>query len=175
MLRLRPYKPCDAQRITGWIKDEYGFRQWCADCYERYPVTPEDMNRRYDSERGSDGVWAMTAFDENGPAGHLIMRFPGDDRDTLRFGFVIVDDRRRGVGLGREMLSLAIRFAFEFVRVERITLGVFGNNPRARRCYEACGFRAVERSEKEYYNCLGELWECVEMELTRKNFSCAAD
>ena len=81
MLRLRPYKPCDAQRITDWITDEYGFRQWCADCYERYPISPEDMNRRYDSERDSDGSWAMTAFDEGGPAGHphnaLSGRAPG--------------------------------------------------------------------------------------------------
>ena len=170
MLRLRPYKPCDAQRITDWITDEYGFRQWCADCYERYPISPEDMNRRYDSERDSDGSWAMTAFDEGGPAGHLIMRYPDERRDTLRFGFVIVDDKRRGMGLGREMLALAIKFAFEMVGVERITLGVFANNTRARRCYEACGFRAVERPEREYYICLGERWDCVEMELRREEY-----
>ena len=98
------------------------------------------------------------------------MRYPDERRDTLRFGFVIVDDKRRGMGLGRELLALAIRFAFEMVGVERITLGVFANNTRARRCYEACGFRAVERPEREYYICFGERWDCVEMELRREEY-----
>lgn len=43
-LTLRPYKPSDAVVITSWLKSEYLMRQWCADRYERYPVTPEDMN-----------------------------------------------------------------------------------------------------------------------------------
>ena len=30
--------------IASWLKNEYLMRQWCADRYERYPVTPEDMN-----------------------------------------------------------------------------------------------------------------------------------
>ena len=43
-LTLRPYQPSDAAVITSWLKSEYLMRQWCADRYERYPVTPEDMN-----------------------------------------------------------------------------------------------------------------------------------
>ena len=36
MLRLRPYKKCDAKYIVSWIKDEISFRKWCADRYESY-------------------------------------------------------------------------------------------------------------------------------------------
>lgn len=43
-LTLRPYLPTDANVITTWLKSEYLMRQWCADRYERYPVTPDDMN-----------------------------------------------------------------------------------------------------------------------------------
>lgn len=43
-LILRPITPSDAAVITSWLKSEYLMRQWCADRYERYPVTPEDMN-----------------------------------------------------------------------------------------------------------------------------------
>ncbi len=39
--------------ITLWLKSEYLMRQWCADRYERYPVTPEDMNAYH--ERNIDG------------------------------------------------------------------------------------------------------------------------
>ncbi len=43
-LTLRSYQPSDAAVITSWLKNEYLMRQWDADRYERYPVTPEDMN-----------------------------------------------------------------------------------------------------------------------------------
>lgn len=52
-LTLRPYKPSDAAVITSWLKSEYLMRQWCADRYERYPVTSEEMNAYH--ERYIDG------------------------------------------------------------------------------------------------------------------------
>ena len=54
MLRLRPYKSCDAKYIVSWIKDEISFRKWCADRYEHYPITGEDMNQYYESFKEDD-------------------------------------------------------------------------------------------------------------------------
>lgn len=162
MLKLRPYKPCDAAKILTWIKNEREFRLWTADRYDHYPITPEDMNRHYDSFRGSDAFWAMTAYDESGPAGHLIMRFTDEEQKQLRFGFIIVDASRRGQHVGSKMLRLAIRYAAEFLGVERITLGVFENNPAARRCYRSVGFR--EAAEPHWHELMGEQWKCVELE-----------
>ena len=33
-MRLRPYKPSDAQTILSWVRDEETFRRWVTD---RYP------------------------------------------------------------------------------------------------------------------------------------------
>lgn len=169
MLRLRPYKPCDARTITKWIKSEYAFRQWCADRYERYPITPEDMNAYYDGERDSERSWAMTAFDDTGVVGHLTMRFPQDNQEELRLGFVIVDDQRRGKGYGKELVSLAVQYAFDFVKVEKVSLGVFESNESAIHCYRSCGFREIPLEQRERYLCMGETWSCIEMERTRQN------
>lgn len=49
----------------------------------------------------------------------------------LRLGFVIVDDTKRGKGYGKEMLSLAVKYAFEIFKAEKLTIGVFANNPSA--------------------------------------------
>ncbi len=46
-LRLRPYKKCDAKFIVKWSKDEVAFRNWCSDRWQTYPITAEDMNRKY--------------------------------------------------------------------------------------------------------------------------------
>ena len=168
MLRLRPYKACDAQIITKWLKKEYAFHQWSADRYEKYPITLDDMNLYYDKDKHNDKIWGMTAFDDTGIIGHLTMRFPDEHNlKEIRLGFVIVDNKKRGKGYGKEMLTLAIQYAFDFVKVSKISLVVFQNNINAIECYKACGFRTVELQEVESYHCMGKVWKCTEMELTK--------
>ena len=169
ILRLRPYKACDAQVITTWLKNEYAFRQWSADRYERYPITPEDMNLYYDKDRNNAGIWGMTAFCDTGVIGHFTMRYPDENSlDEIRLGFVIVDDKERGKGYGKEMVSLAVRYGFEFVGAKKISLGVFENNIAAISCYRACGFKEVKTEIPESYRCMGEVWNCIEMESVRE-------
>ena len=71
-------------------------RKWCADRYERYPVTPDDMNFYY--ERYIDGkhTCALTMVDGDNIVGYITLRIPSDDTTERRLGFVIVDDARRG-------------------------------------------------------------------------------
>lgn len=168
MLRFRPYKSCDAAAIVSWIGGERDFRKWCADRFDSYPITAEDLNRHYDSFADSDSFFPMTAEDENGPVGHLIMRFADKEKSVVRFGFVIVDNRRRGQGYGKRMLQMAASFAFDDLKAEKITLGVFENNPAARFCYLTAGFRDVVRETNEYYHILDENWKCLEMEMTSR-------
>ena len=166
MLRLRPYKNCDAKEIVSWIKDEVSFRKWCADRYESYPITADDINQQYAGCAEVDDFYEMTAFDETGVVGHLIMRFIDEKKAILRFGFVIVDDKKRGKGYGKEMLSLALKYAFEILKVEKVTLGVFENNEAALYCYQAVGFKLIQLDEVETYHVMGEDWNCLELECT---------
>lgn len=167
MLRLRPYKNCDAKYIVSWIKDEVSFRKWCADRFEKYPITPDELNEQYDSLKDADHFYEMTAFDESGVVGHFIMRFVDEEKTILRFGFIIVDDTKRGKGYGKEMLTLALKYAFDLLKVRKVTLGVFENNEAAYYCYKSVGFKDVELSKKEHYRVLGEEWNCLELEISR--------
>lgn len=171
MLGLRPYKKCDAEYIVSWIKDEVSFRKWSADRYDKYPISAEDINNYYSSCDNSDSFWEMTAFDESGVVGHLIMRFTDAEKKILRFGFIIVDDSMRGMGYGKEMLQLAAKYAFEILKVQKITLGVFENNPSAYHCYKAVGFKDVALESPEYYHILGENWKYLELELDNRQLS----
>lgn len=163
-ISIRPYQPSDAAVITSWLKSEYLMRQWCADRYAHYPVTPEDMNtyhKRYiDGQRSR----ALTMVDGNDIVGYITLRTPADDSTEQRLGFVIVDDSKRGRGLGKTLVSMAVRYAFETLGAMKVSLGVFENNPSAIHCYEAAGFHQVSRPETESYKCLGETWNCIEME-----------
>lgn len=99
-LQLRPYQPSDAAVIASWLKTEYLIRQWCADRYERYPVTPEDINIYH--ERNIDGQQsrALTMTDGDDIVGYITLRTPADNPTEQRLGFVIVDDSKRGCGYG---------------------------------------------------------------------------
>lgn len=168
-LRLRPYKKSDAKIITGWIRDEESLRKWSSDRYETFPVTETDMNHKYlecnGDCRNPDDFYPMTAFDDSGIVGHLIMRFTDEEKRILRFGFVIVDDSKRGRGYGKKMLILALKFAFEILKVRKVTLGVFENNPSAYYCYKAAGFKECSMEQAVYHDISGERWKCIEMEI----------
>ena len=164
-LSLPPYRPSDAAVITSWLKNEYLMRQWCADRYERYPITPDDMNSYH--EQYIDGLHsrALTMVDDNDKiTGYITLRIPADDSSEQRIGFIIVDDSRRGHGLGKALVRMAVGYAFDTLGATKVSLGVFDNNPSAIRCYEAAGFEQVDKPEKECYQCLGETWKCIEME-----------
>lgn len=172
MLRLRPYKPNDAQTIVKWAKDEITFRKWSSDRYPYFPITAEDINKKYIDENGEckdpENFYPFTAFDESGICGHMIMRFTDDLKKVIRFGYIIIDDTRRGNGLGKELLSLATKYAFEIIKAEKITLGVFDNNINAEKCYSTFGFEFTgDYTEVKINN---EIWKFREMELTKEKY-----
>ena len=174
MLKLRPYKACDAETIISWCKDEVSFRKWTSDRYDKYPITADDMNHKYIDLNGdcpdADNFYAMTAFDESGVVGSIILRYTDEARSVVRLGFVIVDDSKRGKGYGKGMIALALKYAFELLGAEKVTIGVFDNNALAFNCYKSAGFSVVETGGKATCDILGEEWSIVELEMTRDSY-----
>ena len=111
----------------------------------------------------------MTALDEQGLAGHFILRYQFGDPRQLRIGWVLVDDKRRGQGLGERMLSLGLQYAFAFLGAERVTIGVFETNERAWRCYTALGFRETPAADT-VMTVAGEPRRVRELVLTREEY-----
>lgn len=168
ILTLRPYQPSDAAVITSWLKSECLMRQWCANRYERYPVTTEDMNTYYERYIDGQQSHALTMTDGDDIVGYITLRTPANDSTEQRLGFVIVDASKRGCGFGKALVSMAVKYAYEELGATKVSLGVFENNPSAIHCYEAAGFHRVSRPESESYQCLGETWNCIEMEQHKK-------
>ena len=137
LLRLRKFHPDDANIIAGWLKSEYQMRQWCADRYSRYPVTADDINSHHDKYIDGHSSIALTMVDAAEVIGYITLRKP----------------------------TPAIDYAHKELGATKVSLGVFENNPSAIHCYEAAGLKQVQREETESYTCLGEIWNCIEMEL----------
>lgn len=167
MLKLRPYKKEDAKSVLSWIDNETAFRKWSADRYGEYPITAEDMNDYY-AENGNYIIF--TAIDDDEIAGHMIMRYIDESKEIIRFGFIIVDSKKRGKGYGKQMLTLALKYAFDELNVQRVSIGVFENNPAAVHCYTSLGFKHIE-SKDECVDIMGEKWKCLELEMSREDYA----
>ena len=159
-MTLRPFKPNDAETILGWCKDKHAFRLWSADRYKDFPAQPEEMTSQYDD---GQNMHPLTAVVDDKIIGHILLRNPSEDKSVIRFGFVIVDDKLRGKGYGKEMLRQAIRKAREEYDAKKITLGVFDNNPSAFHCYKSVGFTITGT---DAYLIDGEEWAGKEMEFS---------
>ena len=168
-MKLRPYKPADAGTILSWVRDEETFRRWITDRYPHYPITPAEMNEKYFDHNGDcpepDNFYPFCACDETGLVGHMILRYTDEQKETVRFGYVIVDDSRRGAGIGKRMLRMAVRYAADFLKAKKLTIGVLENNPGAYRCYLGVGFHEVPQAEPVYYELLGQRVKCIELEM----------
>ena len=170
MIHLRPYKPSDAWKLVEWWEhtEEEVFMEWSAGKFS-YPLTIEQLDGYFEvwGLQNEDG-WMMTALDRQGePAGHLLMRLADYAANTIRFGFVVIKPGLRGKGIGREMLSQALAFAFDILGMERVTLGVFSENERARHCYESLGFVQKEYVPG-YMEYKGKMYGVCEMEVQNK-------
>jgi len=163
MMELRPFRPEDAEIIIGWTDNEPDFRRWSADRYDHYPIKAEDMVSAYEAASGSGRFSAYTAVEDGEVVGHMIIRYPDEDMKAARFGFIIVDPKKRRRGLGRKMIGLAKDTAREKDGAVIATLGVFANNEPAYRCYLAAGFSEVPDIKEEYYHIFDEDWLCIEM------------
>jgi RimJ/RimL family protein N-acetyltransferase len=157
-MTLRPFVTNDAARILSWCKDKHAFRLWSADRYKDFPTKPEEMMRQYKG----DNMYPLTAIVGDEIVGHILLRYPSEDKNVIRFGFVIVDDSKRGKGYGKQMLRLAIDYAQQELGAKRITLGVFCDNLSAVACYKSVGFRIIGMDS---YVIDGEKWKEFEMEL----------
>ena len=52
MLRLRPYKNCDAEKISEWIKDKDVFVKWGGDHFGEFPITGGIIDDKYRQSNG---------------------------------------------------------------------------------------------------------------------------
>lgn len=142
-MKLRKYRTEDAISICNWVGDEIAFYEWSAGVLGEYPITADRYDLRMQESLAAGRFVAMTyADEEDRPAGHLIIRYPDPADDTLvRFGFVIIDPKMRGRGLGHELLDAACDYARDKLKSSRVTLAVFTRNEKAMQCYTSAGFR----------------------------------
>lgn len=167
MMRLRPYKPSDAKALLSWLKEERTVELWKADRF-CWPLMMEQVEQYWNDFLEDSHAFLFTALDESGqPVGHFSFRNADYEKNCIHMGFIVVDPETRGKGYGRQMVFLALSYAFEILGMDKVTLGVFDCNEAAKRCYTSAGFKEINREHKrvQFYD---ENWEYFYMAAVRK-------
>ena len=171
MLRLRPYKSCDSEKIASWLMDEEIFDMWGGERFGSFPIDGKIIDRKYTEQNGDcsepDNFYPMTAYDESGEVGHFIMRYLNGDKRVIRFGWIVVDASKRGMGYGKRMLELGLKYAFEILKAKTVTLGVCECNTAAYNCYRSVGFKESECISTHNMTVKGRTVRVIELEMSK--------
>lgn len=139
-MRIRPYIMCnDFAEIKNWITDEKTHAMWCANLIN-YPIEKDNFSKvmKEISERFVDSPYVATS-DEGELIGFFCYSVDLSNNEGM-LKFIMNNPQYRGKGYGKEMLQLAVKYAFEITDVQAVQLNVFPENVRAKRCYESVGF-----------------------------------
>lgn len=165
-MRIRPYIPSkDYEYISKWIDNERTHAFWCANLLP-YPITRNSFHNLLKRNAMDWTDSAYVATENNGqPIGFFCYSVnPTDNIGFLKF--VIVDPSKRGKGYGKEMLKLALRYAFQITGAAAVQLNVFIENATAKQCYEKVGF-AERKFEKDVFPYKDELWSRYNMIISK--------
>ena len=82
---------------------------------------------------------------------------------------VVLKPECQGRGYGTEAVRLMLRYAFDYLNLERVALAVQADNPRAIRAYEKAGFVHEGRLRREVYRA-GKYVDVLMMGILREEF-----
>ncbi|WP_269089196.1 GNAT family N-acetyltransferase [Pradoshia eiseniae] len=136
---MKPFKEDAFPLLMKWIESEEQVTLWSGSTFT-FPLTEKQLIA-YQADKSQI---AFSAFsNETGECiGHIAIGRINNRHQSARIGKVLIGDpAMRGKGFGEEMVREAVRFAFQHLRVHKITLGVYEQNARAIACYERIGFK----------------------------------
>lgn len=133
-LRLTAFEARYARRVLSWVcgpREAY----WLAP-RTRPPLTVDKVLSW--SVRGRNPLM-LIAPGETEPLAYGEINVLNEKRREYWLGHLIVDPRRRGCGLGRQLTRELLRRAFHRHAAQRVSLVVFADNAAAIGCYRTVG------------------------------------
>lgn len=158
-----------AKAFARWSRDsEYRRLQ---DSEPAFPIGVAEAREQYaDDTPSANGFrFAIRTLEPDRLIGFLGLWLNWPHRDAW-LGIGIGDRADWGKGYGSDALRLALRYAFDELNLQRVSLTVLGANPRAHRAYEKAGFVVEGRARRQsrydgqrvdevYMGILREEWE----------------
>ncbi|MEX0682046.1 MAG: GNAT family protein [Dehalococcoidia bacterium] len=168
LVRLRALELADAERAYRWINDREVTRYLMA----RYPLSMENEKEWAEAASKRTGFSDLGLAIETKDGVHIgtcgLHRGRNEDRHA-ELGIMIGEKEYWNRGFGTDAILTLVRFAFEQMNLNKVTLGVMGFNDRAQAVYARVGFIEEGRSREDYYQD-GRYWDVIRMSILRREF-----
>ena len=161
-MQLRPYSSYhDASIICKWSNEERTHMLWCANRFS-FPLSQNNFDEvLFENER----EWKDCAFVATDESGEVVGFFCYSLNQENKVGFlkfVQISPEHRGLGYGKQMIDLALKYAKDISGAESVQLNVFDVNTTAFQCYQKCGFIEHTRTP-EAFTYKNEKWGRIHM------------
>ena len=160
-MRLRETRPADLDIILSWVTSEADMVLWSGRTLT-WPLDRGQLETYLHNDRRR--YWTGLHPNSGEPVGHASL-LVDDEARMMRLGCILLDPTARGRGLGRDLITAAVRVGFAATELPAMRLGVYAHNVSARRVYESLGFQTTGRVRSTEVS--GKPWHAVEMERPR--------
>ena len=136
---LRPITSADTPLIVKWRNNPSVMRNFIF----RETFTEEMHNRWLETKVNTGDVVQYIIVDRQTdlPVGSVYLRDVDHVHSSSEYGIFIGEDDARGKGLGSETARLFLDFAFDVLKLHRVSLRVLAGNDGAERSYVKAGFK----------------------------------
>jgi RimJ/RimL family protein N-acetyltransferase len=139
---LRPFEPSDAELYRRWRADADPMA--LAGWHDRAPMSLAQVEHRIMKmiqEPSEDFITFLICLAEDDrPVGEVMLADLDRRNGSAQLGIFIGAASDWGKGYGTDAVNAIVDFGFAELRLERIWLNVWTENPRARRAYQKAGF-----------------------------------
>ena len=138
-VKIRPMTEADTANIVRWRNTPSVYEHFIY----RTPLTEEaHLNWLHNRVETGDVAQFIIVDTESGEdVGSVYLRDIDNDNKKCEYGIFIGEDSCRGKGIGSAAARLALRYAFEELKMNRVFLRVFADNKQAVRSDEKAGFK----------------------------------
>ncbi len=167
---LRPLDLADAPTLTTWLNDPEVTRYLLM--HRPLMLLAEEAFLRKMSEDESNIVLGIVVREPEQFIGVTGLNHLDTRNRHVQFGIFVGEKSAWGKGYGTEATRMMIRYAFDTLNLNRVSLHVHEYNERAVRAYQKAGFRMEGRLRQETFR-EGRYWDTFVMAVLREEWAMA--
>lgn len=169
-IRLRAVEPGDAELFYQWNLDSERARLldflWPPQSHAALQKWAEEQTQR---RMDGDGYHWVIETPDGMPVGTIATHNCNLRNGTFQYGVDIVADQR-GKGYAAEAIKLVLRYYFEELRYQKVTVIIYADNPASIRLHEKLGYQCEGTLRRMHYS-RGQYHDELYYGLTAEEFS----
>jgi diamine N-acetyltransferase len=150
-LYLRPAERNDLPHFVRWFADAETSRHLAVRAPFSLAMEEKWFERVVEGQGRDHYHFVICLLQDGRPVGTADLRSIDLENGRAEFGISIGEKDEWNKGYGTEALNAICDFGFGALRLERISLDVYEDNPRAIRSYEKAGFRHEGRKRSAHF------------------------